>query len=311
LDTARTSPRLGGAAIVDPAASDRAEPYARALWELRQRRGVTLAEARRLVLDPNVWGALMVRLGDAEALVAGVSQHYPDTIRPALQIIQMRDGATRVAGLYMMIFKDRILFFADTTVNIDPTAEELAEIALGAAEVARRFHVEPRVAMLSFSNFGSARHPQVEKVRRAVEIVRREAPGLVVDGEMQADTALVPEILEEQYPFSVLRGGANVLVFPSLESANVAYKLVQRLGGAEAIGPILVGMRRPVHVLARGCEVKDVVHMAAIAVVDAQEAAAAAAAAASTATASAPPPATPVIQANTAAPPTPALATTP
>jgi malate dehydrogenase (oxaloacetate-decarboxylating)(NADP+) len=253
----------------------------------------------------------MVRLGDAEALVAGVSQHYPDTIRPALQIIQMRDGATRVAGLYMMIFKDRILFFADTTVNIDPTAEELAEIALGAAEVARRFHVEPRVAMLSFSNFGSARHPQVEKVRRAVEIVRREAPGLVVDGEMQADTALVPEILEEQYPFSVLRGGANVLVFPSLESANVAYKLVQRLGGAEAIGPILVGMRRPVHVLARGCEVKDVVHMAAIAVVDAQEAAAAAAAAASTATASAPPPATPVIQANTAAPPTPALATTP
>ncbi len=172
----------------------------------------------------------------------------------------------------MMIVKDRLYFFADTTVNIEPGAEELAEIAILAAEVARRFHVEPRIAMLSFSNFGSVRHPFVDRVREATEIVRRRAPDLVVDGEMQADTAVVPELVDEVFPFSRLKGGANVLIFPDLQSANVAYKLVQRLGGAEAIGPILVGMGKPVHVLQHGCEVKDVVNMAAIAVVDAQEA---------------------------------------
>jgi malate dehydrogenase (oxaloacetate-decarboxylating)(NADP+) len=172
----------------------------------------------------------------------------------------------------MMLLKDRVYFFADTTVNIDPSAEELAEIALLTAEVARRFNIEPRVAMLSFSNFGSAKHPKVEKVRRATEIVKQRAPDLMVDGEMQADTAVVPEFILEHYPFSTLKPPANVLIFPDLQTANVAYKLVQRLGGAEAIGPILVGMRKPVHVLQHGFAAKDIVNMAAIAAVDAQEA---------------------------------------
>ena len=167
--------------------------------------------------------------------------------------------------------KSDIFFLADATVNIDPTAEDLAEIAIMAAEKARRFNVEPRIAMLSFSNFGSTRHPLAEKVRRAVELVRQRAPGLMIDGEMQADTAVVPQILEETYPFSTLKGGANVLIFPNLESGNIAYKLLHRIGGAELIGPLLAGLSKPVHVLQRGSEVNDIVNLAAMAVVDAQE----------------------------------------
>jgi malate dehydrogenase (oxaloacetate-decarboxylating)(NADP+) len=263
---------LGEFTIVDPAGSPSTEAYARGLFELRQRQGVTLTEARELILNPTVFGSMMLHKGDVDALVAGVTQHYPDTLRPALQIIKTRPGVTRVAGLYMMIQKDKIYFFADTTVNIEPTAEELAEIAVCSAEVARRFHIEPRIAMLSFSNFGSTKHPFVHKVQEATRLVKRWLPDVMVDGEMQADAAVVPEILEEHFPFSTLKGGANVLIFPDLQSANVAYKLVQRLGGAEAIGPILMGMRLPVHVLQHGAEVKDIVNMTAIAVVDAQEA---------------------------------------
>jgi malate dehydrogenase (oxaloacetate-decarboxylating)(NADP+) len=169
--------------------------------------------------------------------------------------------------------KGHLYFLADCTVNIEPSPEDLAEIAICTAEMARRFNVEPRVAMLSFSNFGSTRHPLAEKVRRAVELVRRREPGLAVDGEMQADTAVVPEIIAETYPFSVLKGGANVLVFPNLEAGNIAYKLLARIGGCEVIGPILMGTSKPVHVLQRGAEVNDIVNVAAIAVVDAQEAA--------------------------------------
>lgn len=258
--------------LIDPTRSPKFEDYAREFYQLRQRKGVTWRDALEQMRNPTIFGAMMVRRGDADALIAGVTQHYPETIRPALQIIQMREDVSRVSGLYMMILKDKVYFFADTTVNIEPTAEELAEIALCAAEVARRFHIEPRIAMISFSNFGSARHRFVDKVREATRLVKERAPDLIVDGEMQADTAVVPELIDEYYPFSTLKGGANVLIFPDLQSANVAYKLVQRLGGAEAIGPILMGMRKPVHVLQRGCEVKDIVNMAAIAVVDAQEA---------------------------------------
>ncbi len=258
--------------IIYPANSPKYQEYAYDLYQLRQRKGVSWQDALEQMRKPTVYGAMMVRQGDADALIAGVTQHYPETIRPALQIIQMREGLSRVSGLFMMILKDKVYFFADTTVNIEPTAEELAEIALCSAEIARRFHIEPHIAMVSFSNFGSAQHQFVDKVREATRIVKRRAPDLIVDGEMQADTAVVPELIDEHYPFSTLKGGANVLIFPELQSANVAYKLVQRLGGAEAIGPILMGMRKPVHVLQRGCEVKDIVNMAAIAVVDAQEA---------------------------------------
>ncbi|MEK7751487.1 MAG: NADP-dependent malic enzyme [Acidobacteriota bacterium] len=265
---------LDGVEIVDPAKSPRLAAYTEALYLLRQRKGITLSEAGQTILNRNTFGSVMLHMGDADALVSGLAQHYPDTVRPALQVIPLREGASKVAGLYVLITPHgRTYFLADTTVNIDPTPEDLAEIALDAADTARRFGVEPRVAMLSFSNFGSTRHPLAEKVQRATEIVKRRRPELMIDGEMQADTAVAPEILAETYPFSSLVGGANVLIFPNLEAGNIAYKLLMRIGGAEAIGPILMGLPKPVHVLQRGCEVNDIVNIAAVAVVEAQEAA--------------------------------------
>ena len=263
---------LNGMDLVDPSESEHTDRYIDELYRLRRRRGVTVHEAREMMSQRIYFGAMMVRMGDADALVAGVTQHYPDTIRPALQVINVRPDIHKVSGLYVLITKRGETFFlADTTVNIEPTAEDLAEIALCSAAEARRFDVEPRVALLSFSNFGSTKHPLTEKVRRAVEMVRRADPGLMVDGEMQADTAVVPEIIEKTYAFSSLRGGANVLVFPDLHSGNIAYKLLMRIGGAEAIGPILMGLSRPVHLLQRGAQVEDVVNISAIAVVDSQD----------------------------------------
>jgi malate dehydrogenase (oxaloacetate-decarboxylating)(NADP+) len=258
------------AEIIDPQSSPQLESYAEEFFRLRQRRGVTRSEAKELLLNQNYYGSMMVRMGHADGFLAGVSQHYPDTIRPALQVIGMREGVHKVSGLYVLATKKDVYFFADTTVNIEPTSEELAEIAILAAEEARKFNIEPRVAMLSFSNFGSTKHPLSEKVRRATELVRQREPRLMVDGEMQADTAVVPEIIEHDYPFAALRGGANVLIFPDLEAGNIAYKLMMRIGGAEALGPILMGMARPVYVLQRGAEVEEIVNMAAIAVMHAQ-----------------------------------------
>ena len=207
-----------------------------------------------------------------DALVGGVDKHVPETLRPALQIIKPRAGVRRVAGLYVLVTKRGDMYFlADCTVNIEPTSEDLAQIAICAAQTARRFNVEPRVAMLSFSNFGSTQHPLVEKVQRAVALVKQAEPALMIDGEMMADTAIVPEMIEQIYPFSTLRGGANVLVFPDLTSANTCYKLLHRIGGGETIGPILMGLSRPVHVIQRDTEVEEIVNIAAIAVVDSQE----------------------------------------
>ncbi|HWB99297.1 MAG TPA: phosphate acyltransferase, partial [Bryobacteraceae bacterium] len=261
--------------IVEIPRFPRLEQYAAELFRLRQRKGLTLREAEELIRNRNVFGSMMVRTGDADALISGLTQHYPETIRPALQVIEVREGKQLVSGVYLLITpKGQSYFLADATVNIEPSAEDLAEIAINTAELARRFDVEPRVAMLSFSNFGGTRHPLAEKVRRAVDLVHRREPGLMIDGEMQADTAVVPEIIEETFPFSTLKGGANVLIFPNLEAGNVAYKLLARIGGAEPIGPILVGMAKPVHVLQHGAAVNDIVNMAAIAVVDAQDASA-------------------------------------
>jgi len=263
---------LHSAVIVDPAESGERARYADQLYQLRQRKGVTPKEAESLILNHNYFGSIMVAVADADALVGGLTQHYPGTIRPGLEVIPIRPGLRRVSGLYMMITLKGVYFFADATVNIEPSAEDLAEIAISAAETAERFNVKPRVAMLSFSNFGSARHPLADKVRKAVELIKRRAPQLMVDGEMQGDTAVTPEIIERDYPFSSLKGGANVLIFPNLEAGNVAYTLLARLGGADAIGPILMGLSKPVHVLQRGAEVNEIVNVAAIAVVDAQEA---------------------------------------
>ena len=258
--------------IINPAESPLREAYIQELCRLRQRRGITLSEAHRRINDRNIFASMMVRMGDADSLVSGVVQNYPDAIRPALQIVRMREGLHTVAGCYAMITRQGdIYFMADTTVNIDPTAENLAEIALCAAETARRFDVVPRIAMLSFSSFGSTKHPLCEKVRKAVDLLHKADPTLVVDGEVMADVAVSPEMLEELYPFSSLKGGANVLICPDLNSANIAYKLLAKIGGAETIGPILMGMSKPVHLLARGTEVEEIVNMAAIAVIDAQE----------------------------------------
>jgi len=256
--------------------SPRLPEYAMLLEEKRRRRGITAGDAPKLAGSRNVFGPLMVEAGDADGVISGLTQHYPDTIRPGLQIVGTAPGVRRVSGLYVLIFKDRTFFFADTTVNIEPTAEDLAEIALLTADAVHRFDIEPRIAMISFSNFGSNTHANAVKVARAVEMVKAARPDLPIDGEMQADYAIVPELLEAEYPWATVRR-PNVLIFPDLQSANAAYKLVWRLAGAEAIGPILMGMRKPVHVLQRAVEVADIVNMAAIAVVDAQEKATAAA----------------------------------
>jgi malate dehydrogenase (oxaloacetate-decarboxylating)(NADP+) len=262
---------LEGVEVVEPAMSPRCPFYIEELYRIRQRKGITRREAEELVLNPNVFGSLMVHLGDVDGMISGLTSHYPETIRPALQIIAMRKGISKVSGLYLVITPHgKLYFLADCTVNIEPSAEDLAEIAICAAELARRFDVESRVALLSFSNFGSTQHPATEKVRKAVKIVRGQAPELMVDGEMQADTAVVPAIIEETYPFSSLKEGANVLIFPNLEASNIAYKLLARIGGAHVIGPILMGLSKPVHVLQRGADVNDIVNMAAIAVVEAQ-----------------------------------------
>ncbi len=262
----------GAVEIVEPATHPRFEAWAARLHELRWRRGVTLEDARKLLRDPVYFGNMMVREGEADGLISGLTMNYPDTIRPALQVHHTRPGVSRACGVYLLLFEDRMLFIADTTVNQDPTAEELAEIAWMAGQVAETyFGVEPRIALLSYSNFGSNRDERTLKVRRAVEIARKRWPELLIEGEMQADTAVEPSVAEASYPFSAIQGDANVVVCPDLEAANIAYKLLWRLNDrVEAIGPILAGIGAPVHVLQRGVDVGDIVNMAAMCVLKAQ-----------------------------------------
>jgi malate dehydrogenase (oxaloacetate-decarboxylating)(NADP+) len=257
--------------VVDPEEGNLAA-YAERLYELRQRKGITRREADELVQDGNHLGSVMVEMGDADAMLTGLMHHYPSALRPPLQIIGTEEGANYAAGVYMLTFKNQVVFCADTTVNQAPDEDVLAEVAKQTAKLARRFNVEPRVAMLSYSDFGSVKNPGTAKPRDAAELLREDQTvDFPVDGEMQADTAVVEEMLTGDYSFNELDEPANVLVFPNLEAGNIAYKLLQRLGGAEAIGPMLVGMDKPVHVLQRGDEVKDIVNLAGVAVVDAQE----------------------------------------
>jgi malate dehydrogenase (oxaloacetate-decarboxylating)(NADP+) len=257
--------------IEDPATSSNREAYAQFLWKTRQRKGMSIEEARLRLSNNNYWGSIMVARGDADAMLSGVNLHYPETLRPALEVVGAHPRAGRVSGMYMLVFQTRVIFCADTTVNIDPTAEQLAQIGYAAARITRNFGIEPRLAMLSFSNFGSVRHADADKVAKAVRLLRERDPSIVVEGEMQADTAFDVELVKRDYPFSALGNEpANVLIFPNLSAGNIAYKLLNHLGGATAIGPILVGMNRPVHVLERGADVQEIVNMAAVAVVDAQ-----------------------------------------
>ena len=255
---------------LDPSSDPRQERYADAYFELRQRKGVTRQHAGGRLQEPNLFGLMMVQQGEADAFVSGLTYEYPEVIRPALQVFHTGPGIRKAAGAYVVIIKGQVYIFSDATVNIDPSAEDLAEIAILAADFAERLNLTPRVAMLSFSNFGSVPHPLAAKVRRATELVRARCPGLAVDGEVQADVAVVPELMEGRFPFSQVKA-ANVLIFPDLQAANVAYKLLQRLGEAETIGPILLGLDAPVHVLQAGDDVDEVVSIAAVAVMDAQQ----------------------------------------
>lgn len=262
---------LGDLRIINPNDSDRAEAYAHSLFEKRRRKGVTLSDAQAQITDPTVYGMMMVDQGEADAVVAGEASNYPDTIRPALQTIGLEESRNTICSIYVMMLPSGMFFFADCTVNIDPDAETLAEIAEITTRFVEYLGIEPRLALLSYSNFGSARHPGTVKVAQAVRLLQDRHHDLEVDGEMQADTAVVEDLLRDRYPFSRLKAGANVLIFPDLNSANIAYKLMMRLGGAEAIGPILVGMAKPVHLLQQDSDVNDIVDVAVIAAVDAQE----------------------------------------
>jgi len=264
---------LDGVQIIDPALEpERTQKYAQSLYEKRQRRGVTsVAEAAKMMRDRNYFGSSMVEFGEADAMISGLTKNYATTIKPALQIIGTEEGVSRVAGMYMMMTEKGPVFFGDTTVNVDPTAEELVDLALLLEKSVRKFNITPRIAMLSYSNFGSNEGVVPEKTRKAVKILHEKYPDVIVDGEMQGNFAINTSMLKDNFPFSRLADApANTLIFPNLESGNIAYKLLQELGGAEAVGPILLGLKKPVHIVQLGSSVREIVNMVTIAVLDVQ-----------------------------------------
>jgi len=260
---------LDGVQVISPEESPDYEKYVDRLWHLRQRRGTTHEEARRKLRFRNYYGSMMVELGDADGLVTGLTTGYADAIRPPLEVVKTRVGKI-AAGVYIVVTKNDFKFFADCTVNVDPSADALAEIAIATADLARYFDVTPRVAMLSYSSFGSAAGPSPKKMREATELVRQRRPDLEIDGEIQVDIATASEVRSEEFPFSTLKEDANVFVFPNLDSANIAYQMLERVGGAEVIGPVLLGMHKPVNVLQMGCSVQSIVNLAAITALRAQ-----------------------------------------
>ena len=265
---------LEGVEIIDPK-SDTSElkrcEYGMQFFEKRQRRGYNLYEAKKVMRERPYYGCMMVNAGDADAMISGLTRKYPDTIRPALEIIGMNDNAKRVAGMYIMLTKKGPLFFADTTLNFNPTEEELADITILTADAVGHFNMKPRIAMLSYSNFGSSPSPEATLVRNTVARVKKMRPDLVIDGEVQAGVAFNKDLLKENYPFSdLVNEPPNVMIFPNLAAGNIAYHLLQELGGAEAVGPILLGLKKPVYVLQLGSTVRQIVNMIALAVVEAQ-----------------------------------------
>jgi len=265
---------ISGMPIIDPKSDethDKRMEFGELFFEKRQRKGYNVYEAKKTMKDRNYFGCMMVETGEADAMISGLSKNYPDTIRPALQTIGLEPGSKRVAGMYIMMTKKGPLFLADTTVNFNPTAEELADIAIMVSKEVKNFGITPNIAMLSYSNFGSSNSPEAKLVAHAREIVKQKEPSLVIDGEMQANVAFNKEILKDNYPFSELVGkDVNVLIFPNLASGNVTYNLLQEIGGSEAIGPVLLGLNKPVHILQLGSHVRSIYNMVLIAVVDAQ-----------------------------------------
>jgi malate dehydrogenase (oxaloacetate-decarboxylating)(NADP+) len=262
---------LHGVEVIDPRTSEKSVHYRKELAALRRRKGVTAQDAHRLLLRRSYFGPMMVRMGDAQGLVAGLTKAYAESIRPALEIVGLAQGSSRAAGVYLVITKDRVLFFADGSVNIEPTAEELSEIAGLGAATAEWMGFKPSVALLSFSNYGSVRHPTTLRIAEAVRIARERWPNLEIDGEMQADLALDKSKRKQRFPWTELREDANVLIFPDLHSAHIAVRLMGAVGQASVVGPILMGMRNPVNSLQPTASVEDIVNLTAITVLQAQK----------------------------------------
>jgi malate dehydrogenase (oxaloacetate-decarboxylating)(NADP+) len=271
---AENSLDIEGFPILDPrsdATEEKRAQYTELFFKKRARRGFNAYESKKVMRDRNHFGCMMVECGDADAMISGLTKNYPDTIRPALHIIGKEDGIKKIAGMYLMLTKRGPLFFADTTVNFNPTAVELADITLMVAREVRNFNITPRIAMLSYSNFGSSNSEEARMVAEARQIVKQRMPTLLVDGEMQASLAFNNELMKENYPFcELVDKDVNTLIFPNLASGNIAYNLLKELGVADAIGPILLGLKKPVHILQLGSSVRSIVNMALIAVVDAQ-----------------------------------------
>jgi len=260
--------------IIDPkdlSQEKKREEYGDILWEKRKRKGLTQFEARKLMRERNYFGSMMVETEDADALISGISRNYRSTIKPALEVIGKQDDVSKVAGMYIMDTKKGTLFLADTTINANLSAEEIAEMSAMIAKSVKQFKIKPRLALLSYSNFGSTRTESSKKMAKAADIIREEYPNLIVDGEIQADFALNTEKTERIFPFSPLaEESANTLIFPNLESGNLAYKLIQEVAEVDSIGPVLVGMKKPVHILQLGCTVREIINMVTLSVVDAQ-----------------------------------------
>ncbi|MBI5389307.1 phosphate acetyltransferase [Candidatus Woesearchaeota archaeon] len=268
---AKHNPHLPSVPFIDPARSPHRTHYTQILYRLRRQRGMTREQAAKLMFDPVWYGTMMVHLGAADGLVSGVLHTTADTLRPALQIIGTHEKFHKVSGVFFMLLKKKkLLLFADAAVNIDPDAKDLACIAMDTAKTAKKFGLVPKIAMLSFSTNGSAVHPLVEKVREATRMVKYKCPSLKIEGEMQVDAAIVPEVCRLKFPQSAIKGDANVLIFPDLQSGNISYKLVERFGHAKAVGPVLQGLQKPVNDLSRGCSAQDIVDIVAITVREAQ-----------------------------------------
>lgn len=265
---------INNAVIIDPRSEemkDKRIAFGELFYQKRHRRGFNFYEAKKIMRERNYFGSMMVETGEADALISGLTRNYPDTIRPALEVIGMRKGVSKVAGMYILLLPTGPLILADTTVNLNPTAEEIADITLLTAEAARQLNIEPKIAMLSYSNFGSSRTEEARKMSKACELIRQKDPTLIVDGEMQAFLAFNKELLKENYPFSnLVDKDVNTLIFPNLSSGNIAYNLLSEIGKFELIGPILMGLNKPVHILQLGSSVRQICNMVAMAVIDAQ-----------------------------------------
>ncbi|MBP9770704.1 phosphate acetyltransferase [Candidatus Gracilibacteria bacterium] len=258
--------------IIDPTDKTLIKKYSEALFLLRKDKGVTEKEARTLIKDTNYFGTMMIQLGDADGMITGATHPTANSIRPVLQIIKTREKFHKVSGIFFMVLHNKPLLFADAAITIEPNSHDLKDIAIDTAETAKMFGIKPKIALLSFSTKGSAKDPLVDKVTEAVALIKDRRPDLLVDGELQVDAALVPEVAKRKCPDSPLKGAANILIFPDLQSANIAYKLVERLAKAKAIGPLLQGLKKPVNKLSRGCSWQDIVNIAAFTVCECQHA---------------------------------------